>query len=71
MELLTLRCLAEGFDQYAGMGDDDKLTLLGSGDDEAGEGRQKVGVEAGLGFVQHHELRGAWCEKGGGPEEKA
>lgn len=71
MELPALRCFAEGFDQYAGVGDDDELTLLGGGDDEAGEGGQKVGVEAGLRFVQHHELWGTRCEKGGGPEEKA
>jgi hypothetical protein len=43
------------------------LTLLGRGDDQPGEGWQKVGVEAGLGFVQHHELRGAGCEEGGCP----
>ena len=71
MQLLTLRCFAEGFDQYAGVGDDDELTLLGGGDDQAGEGRQEVGVEAGLGFVQHHELRGPWCEECGCPKEKA
>jgi len=70
MQLLTLRCLAEGFDQYAGVGDDDELTLLGSGDDQAGERWQKVGVEAGLGFVQHHEFRGTRCEESGCPEEK-
>ena len=54
MQLLALRCFAEGFDQYAGVGDDDELALVRGGDDEAGEGWQKIGVEAGLGFVQHH-----------------
>jgi hypothetical protein len=47
------------------------LALLGSGDDQAGEGCEKVGMQAGLGFVQHHELRGTRCEEGGCPEEKA
>jgi len=71
MQLHALRCFAEGFDQYAGVGDDDELAVLRGGDDEAGEGWQKIGVKAGLGFVQHHQLRGTRCEEGGGPEEIA
>ena len=53
------------------VGDDDELTVLGGGDDQAGEGWQEVGVEAGFGFVQHHELRGTRGEESGGPEEIA
>ena len=71
MELLALRCFAERFDQYAGVGDDDELTVLRCGNDQAGEGWQKVGVEAGFGFVQHHELWGTRGEEGGCPEQKA
>jgi len=71
MQLLALRCFAEGFDQYAGVGDDDKLAMLRGGDDQAGEGWQKVGVEAGLRFVQDQELRGTRCEESGCPEEIA
>ena len=71
MQLPALRCFAEGFDQYAGVGDDDELAVPRGGDDEAGEGWQEVGVKAGLGFVQHHELRGPRCEEGGGPKEVA
>ena len=67
MEWPTQWCFAEGFDQYARVGDDDELTVLRSGNDQAGEGWQKVGVEASFGFIQHHELRGTRCEEGGCP----
>src|SRR5437764_190530 len=32
MQLPALRCFAQGTDQYAGVGDDDELTVLGGGD---------------------------------------
>jgi len=32
-----------GLDQYAGVGDDDELTVFGGGDDEAGEGGRRSG----------------------------
>ena len=38
MQLLALGCLAERFDQDAGVGDDDELTLLRRGNDQPGEG---------------------------------
>ena len=59
----------QNLDEVSGMSHDDYLRPFASANNEPCEWRQEIGVETGLGLVQHHQRGRAWSEQSGDPKQ--
>src|ERR1051325_6478387 len=52
------------------MRNDDDLCMSNCSQNQPRKRRQQVGVQAGLWFIQDHQLRWTWCKESCGPKQK-